>query len=70
MTRLLGYGTALLGIVAAPAVAVLTLVGLTGTAITCTPATDTTLASTAPVPAPRRWASSARSGSPHGQCAS
>ena len=65
MTRLLGYGTALLGIVAAPAVAVLSLVGLTGTAITCTPATDTTLASTAPVPAPARiWVALAHAACP------
>ena len=65
MTRLLGYGTALLGIVAAPAVAVLTLVGLTGTAITCTPATDTTLAATAPLPAQARiWVALAHAACP------
>ena len=54
MTKVLALGTAALGLLAVPVLAILALVGLTSSAIACTTAGTGTLAPSAPVPAEAR----------------
>jgi hypothetical protein len=54
MSKVLAIGTAAAGLLAAPVIAVLALIGLSSNAIACTQLPATTLAATAPVPPPAR----------------
>ena len=54
MSKVLGIGTAAAGLLAAPAFALLALIGLSSNAIACMQLPATALSSTAPVPPPAR----------------
>ncbi len=54
MSKVLGIGTAAAGLLAALALALLALIGLSGNAIACAQLPASALASTAPVPPPAR----------------
>ena len=54
MSKVLAIGTATAGLLAAPALALLALIGLSSNAIACTELPATALSSTAPVPPPAR----------------
>jgi len=58
MSKLLAFGTSVVGVLAVPAIAVLALVGLTGSAMACAQLGGTSLAASAPVPTQARlWIS-------------
>jgi cell wall-associated NlpC family hydrolase len=54
MSKFIGLGTVLVGVMAVPAIAILALIGQVGSAIACTQFTGTSLSSAAPVPAQAR----------------
>lgn len=62
MSKLVGFGTVLVGVIAVPAMAIVALIGLTGSAIACAQLTGTSLSASAPVPAQARlWVALAHS---------
>ena len=54
MSKLVGFGTLLVGVIAGPAIAIVALIGQIGSAIACAQLTGTSLSSSAPVPAQAR----------------
>jgi hypothetical protein len=65
MSKLIGLGTLLVGVIAVPAIAILALIGQVGGAMACTQFTGTSLASSAPVPdRARLWVALAHSACP------
>lgn len=65
MSKLIGFGAVVFGVVAVPGIALLALIGLTGNAIACTQVTATSLSPSAPVSARARlWIALAHSACP------